>query len=75
MGGIWNIPDAGTNHICIYVKKYRHLPVFFYIYYIYAINGRFSIVPSVTRTFTSININTESGVFSMLQGKRSGDNK
>jgi len=41
----------------------------------YTINGRFSNVPSVTRTFTSISMNIESGDCFLLPGNMFGDNK
>ena len=41
----------------------------------YTINGRFSNVPSVTRTFTSININIASGDGFILHGNILLDSK
>ena len=75
MGGVGDIPDAGSNYISLVLKTkgnnqykksgittYKIPDLFFSDTYFYTMKGKFSKVPSATRTFTSIIIKIESGV-------------
>ena len=66
MGCVGDVPDARSNYQCDILKDDIKTPpdyggVLFCLFF-YTINGRFSSVPSATRTFTSIIMNIESGV-------------
>ena len=75
--------DFGAFHfqnLLVFPKK-EAVPVWGRFFYsatrtlFYTMNGKFSNVPSVTRTFTSININTASGDFFTAPGRKFVDSK
>lgn len=83
MGCTGHIPDARPNNIGIvidntYVIKEQRTnnesSSFVLCSLVYTINGRFSSVPSATRTFTSISINSVSGVLTMFGSNMWVDN-
>ena len=75
MGGVGDFSDAGSNYISLVLKtngdnQYKKIGnhniqdsrFVFSDTYFYTMKGKFSKVPSATRTFTSIIIKIESGV-------------